>query len=60
MARKPRYTEEQIALALQQHHAGIPLHEIVRKYGISQQTIYRWRNKYGELSPNEVRRLKQL
>ncbi|MFQ5601536.1 MAG: IS3 family transposase [Candidatus Krumholzibacteriia bacterium] len=60
MARKTRYTSEQIALALQQHQAGIPLHEIIRKYGISQQTFYRWRHKYGGLAPSEVRRLKQL
>jgi putative transposase len=60
MARKKRYTEEQIALALQQHQAGIAMHEIVRKYGISQQTVYRWRSKYGGLAPSEVRRLKQL
>jgi putative transposase len=59
MARKTRYTEEQIALALQQHQAGIPVHEIIRKYGISQQTFYRWRSKSGGLSPSEVRRLKQ-
>ena len=60
MARRSRYTEEQVALALQQHQAGIDVTEICRKYGISQQTFYRWRSKYGGLSPSEVRRLKQL
>jgi len=60
MARKTRYTTEQIALALQQHQAGIPTHEIIRKYGISQQTFYRWRSRYGGLGRSEVRRLKQL
>jgi len=60
MARKTRYTTEQIALALQQHQAGIPMLEIIRKYGISQQTFYRWKSKYGGLGPSEVRRLKQL
>ncbi len=47
MARKTRYTTEQIALALQQHQGGIPMHEIIRKYGVSQQTFYRWKSKYG-------------
>ena len=60
MARKTRYTTEQIALALQQRQAGIPLHEIIRKYGVSQQTFYRWKSKYGGLGPSEVWRLKQL
>ena len=34
--------------------------EVCRKAGISQQTYYRWRKKYGGLMPSEVRRLKQL
>jgi len=43
-ARKSRQTEEQVAPALQQHQAGIPVHEIIRKYGISQEAFYRRRN----------------
>ena len=31
-----------------------------RKAGISHQTYYRWRKKYGSLMPSEMRRLKQL
>ena len=31
-----------------------------RKYGISQQTFYRWRRKYGGLAPSELQRLKEL
>ena len=31
-----------------------------RKYGISQQTFYRWRRKYGGLAPRELQRLKEL
>ena len=38
MARKARYTQEQMAVALQQHEAGISVAEIVRKYGIRQQS----------------------
>ena len=39
---------------------GIPIEELGRKYGVSVQTLYRWKNKYGGLSASEVRRLKQL
>ena len=60
MARKARYTQEQIALALQQHEAGIPVAEIVRKYGISQQTFYRWRKQYGGMGTVQLRELKRL
>jgi len=34
--------------------------ELCRKYGISQQTFYRWRKKYGGLAPSELQRLKEL
>ena len=38
----------------------MPIAEVCRKYGISQQTFYRWRSKYGEMAPSEVRRLNEL
>jgi putative transposase len=39
---------------------GAGIEDVCRKAGISQQTYYRWRRKYGGLMPSEVRRLKQL
>ena len=60
MARRSRFTEGQIVVILQQHDAGLTIKDISRKYGISEQTFYRWRNKYGGLAPSEVRRLRQL
>ncbi len=38
----------------------MPITELCRKYGISQQTFYRWRRKYGGLAPRELQRLKEL
>jgi len=58
--RKSRYTDQQIALALQQAAAGAPIGEVCRKYGISEQTFYRWKKRFGELSPSEIKELKQL
>jgi putative transposase len=58
--RKSRFTSEQIAYALKQVEAGVPMVEVCRKYGVSQQTFYRWRAKFGELAPSEMRRLKDL
>ena len=60
MARRSRFTEAQIVVILQQHDAGLTIKDISRKHGISEQTFYRWRNKYGGLAPSEVRRLRQL
>lgn len=58
--KKGRFTEEQIAFALRQAEGGTPVAEVVRKLGISEQTYYRWKKKYGGLGVAEVRRLKQL
>lgn len=58
--KKSRFSEEQIAFALKQQEAGAPVAEITRRLGISEQTFYRWKKKYGALAPSEVRRLKQL
>jgi hypothetical protein len=49
--RKSRYTDQQIALALRQAEAGAPVAEICRKYGISEQTFYRWKKKFGQMAP---------
>ena len=41
--RKSRFTEEQIAHALAQAQAGVPVKELCRKYGVSEATFYTWR-----------------
>ena len=58
--RKTRFTDGQIALALRQTDEGISVGEVCRKLGISEQTYYRWRKKYGGLMPSEMKRLRQL
>ncbi len=58
--RKSKFTDEQIAYAVKQVEAGVPLAELCRKYGISEQTMYRWKKKYAGLAPSEVRRMKRV
>ena len=58
--KKSRYTEEQIAYAMQQAETGTPVAEVIRRMGISEQTFYRWKKLYGGLGVGELRRLKQL
>jgi len=55
-----RYTDEQISGILREHEAGIPVAELMRKYGIGKSAIYRWKEKYGNMQPDDIRRLKQL
>jgi putative transposase len=58
--KRSKFTEQQIAFALQQAEAGASVEEVCRKMGVSQATFYRWKKVYGGLMPSEVRRLKQL
>ena len=58
--RRPAFTEEQITFALKQVEMGVSVSEYCRKMGISDQTFYRWKKKYGGLGVAEVRRLKML
>ena len=57
---KKRFSEEQVAFALRQAETGISVQEVILKMGISEQTFYRWKKKYGGLGISELRRLKQL
>lgn len=38
----------------------MPIKELCRKHGVSEQTFYVWRKKYGSLMPSELRTLKEL
>ena len=58
--KRSRFTDQQIALALQQAEQGTAVGEVIRKMGISEQTFYRWKKKFGGLTPSEVRKLRQL
>lgn len=60
MIKKSRFSEEQIATALRQVDAGAPVVEVTRALGVSEQTYYLWRKKYGQMAMAEIRRLRQL
>ena len=57
---RSRFTGQQIAVARQQTEQGTQVGEVTRKMGISEQTFYRWKKKFGGLMPSEVRKLRQL
>ena len=58
--KKSKFTEQQIAFALKQVETGTKVKELVRKLGITEQTFYRWKRRYGGLGPSELRKMKQL
>jgi len=58
--RRKRFTEEQIIAVLKEGEAGAKTDALCRRHGISRNTFYRWRSKYGGMDVNEARRLRQL
>ena len=58
--KKSKFSEAQIATALRQVDAGAPVVEITHALGVSEQTYYLWRKKYGQMAIAEIRRLRQL
>lgn len=58
--KRSRYSEEQVVGILKEAEAGISVTELCRKYGISDQTYYNWKARYGGMVVNDVKRLRQL
>jgi putative transposase len=55
-----RHSEEQIIAIRKQGDAGLTTAELCRQQGITEQTYYRWKEKYGGMDSGEAKRLKQL
>ena len=58
--RRSRFSDEQITTILKEHEAGGGAAAVCRRHGISEQTLYRWKAKYGGMQPSETKRLKAL
>lgn len=58
--KRKRYTEETIIGILKAHEAGAKVSDLVRQHGISEQSFYRWKAKYGGMEVSEAKRLKEL
>ena len=57
---KKRFAESQIYRILQENENGTTIPALIKKYGISQATIYNWRVKYGGMNISEIHRLNEL
>ena len=59
--KKKRYSEEQIVkVLLEAEKQGKPIAEFCKLGGFSEQSYYRWKRKYGDMSVPDVRRLRTL
>ena len=61
---KKRYTPEEIVAKLRQVDVlvsqGQNIADAIRQIGVSEVTYYRWRQEYGGLKTEQVKRLKEL
>ena len=62
--KRRRHTPEQIIRKLREAEKmlgeGRQVAEVAKELGVSEQTFHRWRNTYGGMKGNDVKRLKEL
>ena len=61
---KKRHNAEQIVAKLRQADMelgkGLKVPEVCKQLGVSEQTYYRWRQKYGGMDPAMAKQLKEM
>ena len=59
--KKKRFTEEQIVRILREaEKKERSIGEVCKAHGVSEQSFYRWRNRFGSMEVSDVRRLREL
>ena len=58
--KRKRFSTEQIVAALKQVELWLPVADLIRQLGISEQTYYRWKKSYAGLESDQVRELRQV
>ena len=57
--KKSRFSEEQMVKILREADRS-PVVQVAKKHGVSEQTIYAWRKRFGKLEAVDVKRLRHL
>ena len=58
--KRSKFTDEQILAIVREGKAGRKVADLCRTHGITEQTYYRWKAKYGGMELSEMQRLKQI
>ena len=58
--KRKTYSEEKIISILKEHEAGASAKELSRRHGVAENTVYRWKSKFGGMEISEAKRLREL
>ena len=58
--KKSRFSESQIVAILKKQESGVSVKDICREAGISDQTFYKWKSKYGGMEASQLKKVKEL
>jgi len=58
--RGKRFSEEQIIGILKEWESGVKIGDLSRKHGVCENTLYRWKSKYGGMDVSDAKRLRAL
>jgi putative transposase len=58
--KRKRFTEEQIIVILKEAEQAGNIREVCRLHNLTEQTFYRWRNKFGGMDVSEAKKLREL
>lgn len=58
--RKSRFTDAQIIGVIKEHDAGVAVKDLCRKHGISPNTFYKWKSKFGGMDVSDVAKMRTL
>jgi putative transposase len=58
--KKTKHTEEKIIGAVKQLEAGRSVKEVAREMGVTDQTLYNWKSKFGGMEVSDAKKLRAL
>ena len=58
--KRKRYSDEQIVQVLKEAEAGAKTSDLCRKYGMSEQSFYKWKSRYSGMDVSMLKKLKSL
>jgi putative transposase len=58
--KRKQYREEKIISILKEHEAGASVPDLSRRHGVAENTIYRWKAKFGGMEVSDAKKLRAL